>query len=131
MKTLPPATRQLKANSLTRRTPQRYAAGMRTYLLPLAVVTLLALVGPTSAELDGAGITPAKAKTTQSSGATFSDGMRATRPARRGWIVDEMPDAIVFLGARPLIVRAVVNLPSQPANEPIIKNPSNIPRPKR
>jgi hypothetical protein len=110
------------AFSLTRLTPQRYAAGMRTYLLPLALVALLALVGPSCAEFDSGGIGPAKAKATQSTGARFDSGIAATRRAHKVENLDNGLACVRFA----LAARVRLFTVPAPAPQPIIKNPSNI-----
>ncbi len=100
---------------------------MRTLLLPLAVVALLALVGPTLAEIDSGGIAPTKAKATQATGAAFDRGIAPTRPAQK---VDIMANRVACVRfALPVLV-CLLKAPA-PAPQPIIKNPSNIPRPRR
>jgi hypothetical protein len=103
---------------------------MRTYLLPLAVVALLALVGPTFAEFNSAGIAPAKAKVTQAAGMTFDSSVAASKRIRpadeiRLWLTGIPP--LVF--AVPLRIVMVRGAPADPRST--IKNPSNIPRPRR
>jgi hypothetical protein len=104
------------AFSLTQLTPQRYRAVMRTLLLPLAVVALLALVGPSRAKFDSAGNALAKDKAPQSTGVAFDRGMSIKPPVEKSvkYIDDSLLDC---LGTQ--------------APQPVIKNPSNIPRPKR
>jgi hypothetical protein len=102
---------------------------MRTLVVPLAVVALLALVGPSRAELDSDAIAAAKAKPTQATGATFGDGMANKRLARKfvlsndGWF----DFAVANLAPPP----AILPWPFPAPPQHIIKNPSNIPRPKR
>jgi hypothetical protein len=100
---------------------------MRSLLLPLAVVALLALVGPTRAEFDSGGIASAKAKAT---GAAFDGAIAATRTARRiDLMMDDVADIrIAVAAARVWLIRAPAKA-TMP--QPIIKNPSNIPRPRR
>jgi hypothetical protein len=103
---------------------------MRTLLLPLAVVSLLALVAPSRAEFDAAGNATAKPKAT---GTAFHSGVATTTRARRTWVIVVADDSLVGIFNGPLpfaIVRGPV-VPVTPAPQPIIKNPSNIPRPKR
>ena len=98
---------------------------MRTLLLALAVVSLLALVGRSRGEFDAAGVAPAKPKATQTTGATFDSGIAATRPAQKGvLLVDHLVCVRFCVVAR--VRMFVVTVP-----QPTIKNPSNIPRPRR
>ena len=98
---------------------------MRTLLLPLAVGSLLALGGSSRAEWDSAGVGPAKVKAIQSPGGIFDGGMAATRPAQKGVLLVDHLACVRFC------VVARVRLFDVSVPQPTIKNPSNIPRPKR
>jgi hypothetical protein len=102
---------------------------MRTLFLPLVVVSLLALVGPSSAEFDSAGIAPAKAKVTQSTRATFENGIAASRPAQTGALIVDGVTFVRLAGGAGL--RCVALMIRLDGPQPTINNPSNIPRPKR
>jgi hypothetical protein len=94
---------------------------MRTLLLPLAVVALLALVGPFRAEFDAAGVASAK---TKASGAAFDSGLAANPRARQA-------EYLRLDGVRRAMAARVwlATIPALP--RPTIKRGSNIPRPKR
>jgi hypothetical protein len=118
------------AFSLTRQTPQRYPAVMRTLLSPLAFVALLALVGPSCAEFNSAGIAPAKAKVTQAVGTTFDSSVAASKRIRPAddiqlWLTGVRP-LVFVVPPRIVVVRGAPAVPRS-----TIKNPSNIPRPRR
>ena len=110
-----------KAFSLTRLAPERYAAGMRTYLLALAVVVLFG-VAPSRAEYDAAGIGPAKPKATQSA----FDGIAGSRPAPK---LDALTD--IFMHSGNLVIWPaqfpVRLLPSPGTRVKVIHRPANVP----
>jgi hypothetical protein len=99
---------------------------MRSFL---AALWILIVAGIARAEFDAAGVASAKPKATHATGAAFGDGMASKRPARKfvlsndGWF-----DFAVANLAPPLAILPW-QFPAPP--QPIIKNPSNIPRPKR
>jgi hypothetical protein len=127
-----PTSQETRSNafSLTRRRPQRYAAGMRNLLLPLAVVAFLALVGPSCADFDSGGTGPAKPKATQAAGTTFDSSVAASKRVRAADDIE-----LLLTGVRPLVfavpLRIVVVRGAPAVPRSIIKNPSNIPRPRR
>ncbi|HEY1861492.1 MAG TPA: hypothetical protein VGG61_14115 [Gemmataceae bacterium] len=102
---------------------------MRTLFLPLAGVPLLAFVIPCSAEFDSTGSTPLKAKATPS---TF-EGVAAARPAPKGVLIEDGATFIrLAVGAAPLrLARCCAVTIRVMGPEPVVKNPSNIPRPRR
>jgi hypothetical protein len=120
-----------KAFSLTRLAPERYAAGMRPLTIPLAVVALMTLVGPSRAEFDSGGIGPVKPKATQPAGTTFDASMATRRLAghlsRSQFQRLLLRELACLQKVKPLVVRTI----KLDGPQPIIKNPSNIPRPRR
>jgi hypothetical protein len=93
--------------------------GMRSFLTAL---WLLTIAGIAHADFDAAGVAPAKQKATQSTGATFESGIATKRPC---------PNSYPFPGG--VCVVNLVNLGGHVyiVNMGPVKNPSNVPRPKR
>jgi hypothetical protein len=106
---------------------------MRTLLLPLAVGSLLALVGRSCAEFDSGGTAPAKVKATQTTGAAFDGRMAATRAVQKGLVIADGATFVrLAIGvAPPRVLRCIAISVKLDVPPPVIKNPSNIPRPRR
>src|SRR5258707_12714943 len=105
---------------------------MRTLFLPLAVVSVLALVGPSCADFDSGGVGPVNSKATQVAGTTFDSSVAASKRIRAA------DDFQLFLtGAQPLVFAVpppgfvVVGGLKAPAPQPTNKRGANLPRPKR
>jgi hypothetical protein len=103
---------------------------MRTLLLPLAVVVLLVLVGRSCADFDSGGIGPVKSKATQPAVTIFDSSVAASKRIRPA---DDIQ--LLLTGVRPLVFavppRIVVVRGAPVVPRSTIKNPSNIPRPRR
>jgi hypothetical protein len=85
---------------------------MRSFL---AALWLLTVADIARAEFDAAGVASAKPKATQATGAAFERGMLIKPPVEKSvmYFDDLLPAC-----------------PGSHAPQPVIKNPSNIPRPK-
>jgi hypothetical protein len=103
---------------------------MRALLLPLAVAVLLVLVGRSCADFDSGGIGPVQPKATQPSGTTFDSSVAA---CKRIFPADDIQ--LLLTGVRPLVfafpLRVVAVRGAPAVQRSIIKNPSNMPRPRR
>jgi hypothetical protein len=98
---------------------------MRAILPLLAAACLLTFGSRGRGEFDAG---PVNAKATQATGATFGDSMANKRLARKFVLSDDgWFDITVNLAPPP----AILPWPFPAPPQPIIKNSSNIPRPKR
>jgi hypothetical protein len=117
-------TSRARGVPLTRRLQLIGCDRMRTLPLPLVGVVLIA-VAPCRAEYDAAGAS-AKPKAT---GAAFDAGMAANPRAEKRSLIAEEAAFVRFAAMRAMLLlkRPVV----VPGMQPKIKNPSNVPRPRR